>query len=1303
MSIRQIRMARPKVRVLEPRWVLNATAELTAMGELLVTGSDAADTVELSVEADGGIQLRDGDGATIAITNHPGDPNTSLNSNAVTSGQIRFDLGGGDDRLRLDIPSRLSITVLDSDGDDSTEISRALASSGDDRQLHIRSESIAFNPSNRSTDLRNVDVSLNGIVSFGQSGQETLIDLGSGSLIIDGRLNLIGDVAIQTSASIDLTNATLSAVNANADLRITSENAAVSFGSADSFAGLLAANVSVASASSVNIGSGLSSESFVIGGDLDVRDISGDVNIDAPLSADSVHFEADQDIRVDATITTLGGDLNLFAGGEIMIDADLSTASADRFGMINLAATSITLSDAQLETSGGSVALSGLVAIDGIVVIDSGDQQTSDLGGRIEFLDTIEGLDGVGDSLILDSRGQRVDGAVRLQGAVGRTDQTPSNIDLNSLVVTAGQIETQSIGISGGNLSFSANSIRMFGDRYETRGVGDILLDARLRLPVGNTTIVSAGSTRFIGDVQGQDGTNRLQIDASADVVFSSAIDDVGEVAVRASGLIQFDGPTSIRGNLTAIGDTVRVRESVDTGGGSVRIDSASLLSIENQAVVSVAGGTIAGDGGGGVIDVGGGTLQSTSTGDAITLRNASRVILGQITADSGRLTLGIARDITGLIDQAPSTSVVVDRLVTSNTVELRLTNAANDFVSIEQVRSGGPVRLVDSIEGVLVFDLESTDRLVDITATGDIVVRRIDAGAVGDIELKSDDDILDSNADDENRIVGDALSLVAKNLIADGAFAIRLSTNINQLQATVMGPNRGDLLIDELDSIELAASNRMADEIIQTKNGQVTVHAGVAIKVIDNSVGDDNESRTADPEIVAAGDHGRIELVAGTSIELSDDVQLSASQITKTFPDPRTVSDDERPVPSTDMDAARAVLIDAPTVMLGERIQIDTGDDQGRARVLGPRPVESGNPLAQGDPTLQKPDNAFAFFDPDPDEIVVNILEQALVNDATGILMFNIGQAGERGLTVDIDWGAATRRFQQINGLSADQDANVGVTSDGTLIQPTTTAMGSGRITVSHFYSQADIVFSTLNGRTAATEPLNVRFAVRQHESILVRADTIVQSNTTGTVANRIASSSDSIESELIGSQDGRASFIIPSLSIPVAFFPVRDVIPEIETPTFVVRTETSIPLVTSTVETVESTTVSIVSRDEYFQLRVLSPDPDGKDLADPKRLPDDILNGDQIKKLFAELPDGAYEIEYVLGDGNQRSILKVDVRNGEAAIPDGDLDEGKLKLTPVHEEQSDDRQDSVKSDQDADANRLTRASRFRTRRSEF
>ena len=97
---------------------------------------------------------------------------------------------------------------------------------------------------------------------------------------------------------------------------------------------------------------------------------------------------------------------------------------------------------------------------------------------------------------------------------------------------------------------------------------------------------------------------------------------------------------------------------------------------------------------------------------------------------------------------------------------------------------------------------------------------------------------------------------------------------------------------------------------------------------------------------------------------------------------------------------------------------------------------------------------------------------------------------------------------------------------------------------------------------------------------------------------------------------------------------------------------------------ETSPSTTAI---RDEFLQIRMLSPEPGGEDLAPPERLPDDILDGNNLQQLFSELPDGRYQIEYVLGDGYERVILTVDLRDGEAIIPGDQTEGGTLRLTPI------------------------------------
>ena len=53
--------------------------------------------------------------------------------------------------------------------------------------------------------------------------------------------------------------------------------------------------------------------------------------------------------------------------------------------------------------------------------------------------------------------------------------------------------------------------------------------------------------------------------------------------------------------------------------------------------------------------------------------------------------------------------------------------------------------------------------------------------------------------------------------------------------------------------------------------------------------------------------------------------------------------------------------------------------------------------------------------------------------------------------------------------------------------------------------------------------------------------------------------------------------------------------------------------------------------------------------------------------------LPDASYEIQYVMGDNDERSILLFDVRSGEPIIGETDLDEGVLRLLDLDAKERD------------------------------
>ncbi len=357
---------------------------------------------------------------------------------------------------------------------------------------------------------------------------------------------------------------------------------------------------------------------------------------------------------------------------------------------------------------------------------------------------------------------------------------------------------------------------------------------------------------------------------------------------------------------------------------------------------------------------------------------------------------------------------------------------------------------------------------------------------------------------------------------------------------------------------------------------------------------------------------------------------------------------------------------------MLGADVELFTGVDQGTARIFSPRPIEytvDDNgvtiPVSGAFPT----DSAFY----DASTVFTSELVQVNSRNLVGSLFIDVGNAGERGLTLDIDWGAASQRYQQVNGLSGDLNVLVGVNGSGLPTTPVASA-GSGAITLEHFYTDMDLLFSRENGRSTVTDPLVVRFAVRHHESIFVQAGFVQQDlGLAESVTGGIVSSTDNPATPrggAYGLESGHHRFIIPNVpdfSVPI--IPQREVIPNIEVASFLPAVELDSVALSVEVSSATSSAVVSATRDEYFQLRVLRPDQNAEPFG-VFRLADDIMTGDKLQQLQRSLPDGRYEIEYVLGDTFSRVVLRFDVRNGEPVIPEDALDEGELLLEEVPEQ---------------------------------
>ena len=94
-------------------------------------------------------------------------------------------------------------------------------------------------------------------------------------------------------------------------------------------------------------------------------------------------------------------------------------------------------------------------------------------------------------------------------------------------------------------------------------------------------------------------------------------------------------------------------------------------------------------------------------------------------------------------------------------------------------------------------------------------------------------------------------------------------------------------------------------------------IAAGGDIVIRDTSIGDDGDDWKQDPEIVAGGEHGRIDLESPGKIELFDDVQLHAHQVTNRYPTPESVTNPIEPELSR---SERAVFLSSDAIAFRRR-----------------------------------------------------------------------------------------------------------------------------------------------------------------------------------------------------------------------------------------------------------------------------------------------------------------------------------------------------------------------------------------------
>ncbi|MDB4749389.1 hemagglutinin repeat-containing protein, partial [Rubripirellula sp.] len=722
-------------------------------------------------------------------------------------------------------------------------------------------------------------------------------------------------------------------------------------------------------------------------------------------------------------------------------------------------------------------------------------------------------------------------------------------------------------------------------------------------------------------------------------------------------------------------GGDIIIDADVISGTGHITFDAANDLAV--NAAVTTAGA---------------GVVYLLSGNDAS--------VSGSLNNDNGDLLVDVARNLeqTGVIQSVSGdVGLMVGNDLTQgassavNAGGNLLVESGNDWTMADgSVMTVGGSQLVGISGGMITLGRITMSNIaanhVGLIAVGDILdgnaadanIEESNASAETLVSLRAGGEIGSTLGADAGSNV-DVLDLAIDRLAAESSFGIHLKqlasgTDLVIGQVAGQTVDVAGVLRSQFNGAVVAVPSESRsvlalEDLVTTDNGEIElVVDGGDLKFLDGADADGPDLK-ADPEAVASGAMGRIDLRASGVIELENNVQFHADKVTAEYPDPTT-----RPMPGGAGPSlkSRAIHLQADSVVLGTDVELFTGVDQGTARIFAPRPIEY---TVNDDGDTVPVSGVFpvdsAFYD--ASTVSTSELVQVDSRNLVGSLFVDVGNAGERGLTLDIDWGAANQRYQQLNGLSGDLNVLAGVNGSG---QPTTpvTSVGTGEITLEHFYTDLDLLFSRANGRETVTDPLIVRFAVRHHESIFVQAGLVEQDLAAAeVVTGGIVSSTDNPATSpgsTLGLESGHHRFIIPNVpdfSVPV--LPQREVIPTIEAVTFLPAIELdSVALETEVTSATASGVVS-AARDDYFQLRVLRPDQNAEPLG-VFRLGDDIMTGDKLQQLQRSLPDGRYEIEYVIGDTFSRVVLRFDVRNGEPVIPEDVLDEGELLLEEIPEQ---------------------------------
>ncbi len=879
-------------------------------------------------------------------------------------------------------------------------------------------------------------------------------------------------------------------------------------------------------------------------------------------------------------------------------------------GATEINTTNITTSGSQ--TFGGTVTLGENATLQGSLVVFNGPV----VGGNHSL--TING-----DALFGDEASDTVTGltflAVQGDATINTSqisttgDQTfEGTVTLGEHTTLAGALVAFNGAVVGNGHSLTITGNARFGDEAGDAVTGLASLSVSGTSTINTSTVTSTGSQTYTGAVTigAAAGTTTLTT-ADATVLFSSTVDLASHLTVSTgTGAVTFTG--AVNGG----------RDLVVNSTGATTFASAVGATTALASVTTNAGGTTF---------LNGGSVQTTGDqtwGDHVSL-GANTTLTGAVVTFNGTVSgnahsLAITGDavfgddagdaVTGLASLSVSGTTEINTITVTSTGSQTYTGA---------VTIGAPAGLatLSTTNSAILFD-STTTLAADLTvATGSGGITF--TGAVDgphDLVLNS------TGVAAFNGAVGGTSPLSSLTTSVGGVTQInggRVATTGDQLYRNdvQIGPGTQTLtgnLIHFLERID-GRLDRQGDLII----------AGANTVLVDKAIG---------------------------SVRDPGSVKISAVDIT--FADGTFIEVGKSAAESVHIVATGTLVLPVGFVV---RAAYNAGVYDGVANTFLPRPA----PGALNTALVQLPTERPLF-----------VAQQNLDQSATGTITLPIGNVGERGLRVFIDWGdtvSQSNRFEGPGGW-ADGDGRGSNNAPGDLYA----IEGGSIIQLTHRYTPDEV-----RAQLAIDNTFDVKYAVFQHEAIVIEAARVEQGAESLGVAG---GDLNVLTTTMLFSEPGGPRFAPPDPStvpnlvngtVGVSLAPASGAVPfefPIERPEIVFAPNNDTPpldpLVTFQQVTNDesSSTSPVVGRQQRFVLRLLSPDPTAPPLAEVD-LPADAFQADRLQRLFRELPDGAYEIDLLLGENTERPILRFDIRQGRPVVPQESLDGGQLRLEDIEE----------------------------------